>query len=95
VYVVTASAPGSDLAAAVAAAAAAAQVGNGQQDHAIWGRPENVKGPVPVYVVTPSAPGSDVVGAMGGALAAASEAFKNVDPAYSFKLLAAAVKAYE
>jgi hypothetical protein len=71
------------------------QVGSGAQDHAIWGRPEDVKGPVPAYVVTPSAPGSDVVGAMGGALAAASEAFKNVDPAYSTKLLAAAIKAYQ
>lgn len=72
-----------------------AQVGNGAQDHAIWGRPEDVKGPVPVYVVTPSAPGSDVVGAMGGALAAASEVFKIVDSVYSQKLLAAAIKAYQ
>jgi hypothetical protein len=32
---------------------------------------------------------------MGGALAAASEAMKEVDPAYSFNLLAATVKAYE
>jgi hypothetical protein len=32
---------------------------------------------------------------MGGALAAASEVFKNVDPVYSTKLLAAAIKAYQ
>eukprot|EP00879_Flechtneria_rotunda_P008972 GHRR01009394.1.p1 GENE.GHRR01009394.1~~GHRR01009394.1.p1 ORF type:complete len:572 (+),score=160.50 GHRR01009394.1:1204-2919(+) len=72
-----------------------AQVGNGAQDHSIWGRPEDVKGPVPVYVVTPSSPGSDVVGAMGAALAAASQAFATVDGAYSAKLLQAAIKAYK
>uniref|UniRef100_A0A383V7Y8 Endoglucanase n=1 Tax=Tetradesmus obliquus TaxID=3088 RepID=A0A383V7Y8_TETOB len=32
---------------------------------------------------------------MGGALAAASEVFENVDPVYSQKLLAAAIKAYQ
>lgn len=61
----------------------------------MWGRSEDVKGPVPVYVVTPEKPGSDAVGAMGAALAAASVAFKTVDPAYSEKLLAASVKAYK
>lgn len=71
------------------------QVGNGGQDHSIWGRPEDMAGPVPAYVVTPSAPGSDVVAAMGAALAAASEVFMKVDPAYSTQLLAAAVKAYK
>lgn len=70
------------------------QVGNGAQDHSVWGRPEDVKGPVPVYEVTPAAPGSDAVGAMGAALAAASVAFKKVDPQYSEKLLAASLKAY-
>lgn len=71
------------------------QVGNGAQDHGVWGRPEDVKGPVPVYVVTPEAPGSDVVGAMGATLAAASVAFKKVNPEYSEKLLAASIKAYK
>lgn len=70
------------------------QVGNGAQDHSVWGRPEDVKGPVPVYEVTPAAPGSDAVGAMGAALAAASVVFKKVDPQYSEKLLAASLKAY-
>lgn len=71
------------------------QVSNGAQDHGVWGRPEDVQGPVPVYGVTPEAPGSDVVGAMGAALAAASVAFKKVDPEYSEELLAASVKAYK
>lgn len=71
------------------------QVGNGNQDHANWDRPEDVKGPVPVYLVTPQAPGSDVVGAMAAALAAASAVFKTVDPKYSQQLLLAAQKGYE
>eukprot|EP00775_Hariotina_reticulata_P001323 gene1323-1667_t len=70
------------------------QVGNGAQDHAIWGRPEDVKGPVPVYTVTPDKPGSDAVGAMGAALAAASQVFKTVNPGYSQQLLQASIKAY-
>jgi hypothetical protein len=60
----------------------------------VWGRPEDVKGPVPVYTVTPAAPGSDVVGAMGATLAAASVAFRRVDAKYSAQLLAASLKAY-
>ncbi len=72
-----------------------AQVGNGAQDHAVWGRPEDVSGSVPVYTLTKDRPGSDVVGAMGAALAAASVAFKGVDRAYSDRLLDAAIKAYK
>lgn len=71
------------------------QVGNGAQDHGVWGRPEDVAGPVPVYVVTPENPGSDVVGAMGAALAAASVAFKKGNPKYSQELLEASIKAYK
>jgi hypothetical protein len=71
------------------------QVGNGAQDHGVWGRPEDVKGPVPVYVVTPDTPGSDVVGAMGATLAAASVVFKKVNPEYSQELMAASIKAYK
>jgi hypothetical protein len=71
------------------------QVNNGAADHAVWGRPEDVKLPVPVYSVTPSAPGSDCVGAMAAALASASEVFAKVDPEYSEKLLEAAIKAYK
>jgi hypothetical protein len=70
------------------------QVGNSAQDHGVWGRPEDVAGPVPVYTVTPDKPGSDVVGAMGAALAAASVAFKGANPPYSDQLLAASLKAY-
>jgi hypothetical protein len=72
-----------------------AQVGNGAQDHSIWGRPEDVKGPVPAYTVSPDRPGSDVVAAMGAALGAAAVAFKDTNPAYSARLLDASIKAYK
>lgn len=71
------------------------QVGNGNQDHAVWGRPEDVIGAVPAYAVTKDRPGSDAVGAMGAALAAAAVAFQGTDKAYSAKLVDAATKAYK
>lgn len=60
----------------------------------VWGRPEDKTAPNPVYTLTADRPGSDVVGAMAAALGAASVVFKDTNPAYSAKLLAAALKAY-
>jgi len=60
----------------------------------VWGRPEDIKNPVPVYTVNPGSPGSDVVGAMGATLGAASVAFKRADEEYSKQLLDAAIKAF-
>lgn len=71
------------------------QVGSGSQDHGIWGRPEDIKNPVPAYTVNPGSPGSDVVAAMGATLGAASVAFKRGNEEYSKELLSAAIKAYE
>jgi hypothetical protein len=61
----------------------------------VWGRPEDKTQPNPVYVLSKDRPGSDVVGAMAAALASASVIFKDADPAYSAKLLASALKAYD
>jgi len=71
------------------------QVGNGGQDHGVWGRPEDKTQPNPVYTLNKERPGSDVVGAMAAALGSASVVFKDKDPAYSAKLLAAALKAFD
>ncbi|KIZ05445.1 hypothetical protein MNEG_2515 [Monoraphidium neglectum] len=71
------------------------QVGSGYEDHSTWTRPEDKVPPTPVFVLTPDRPGSDVTAAMAGALGAASVAFADVDPAYSARLLAAALKAYQ
>jgi hypothetical protein len=33
------------------------QLGNGQEDHTFWRRPDEITSPFPVYLLTPSAPG--------------------------------------
>jgi hypothetical protein len=33
------------------------QLGNGQQDHTFWRRPDEIGAAFPVYLLTPSAPG--------------------------------------
>lgn len=33
------------------------QIGNGQEDHSFWRRPDEITQPFPVYVLTPGAPG--------------------------------------
>lgn len=51
------------------------QVGNMDQDHSFWGRPEDldkVGMPRPAYVINASLPGSDMAGAAAAALASAS-----------------------
>jgi hypothetical protein len=72
-----------------------AQVGNGQQDHTSWGRPEDWQGARPVYTIKQGQKGADVAGAMSAALAAAAVAFKPVDAAYSAKCLSGAKALYE
>ncbi|CAG2117030.1 unnamed protein product, partial [Medioppia subpectinata] len=72
------------------------QVGNGNEDHAVWGRPEDwPKSKVrPAYKVTTAHGGSDLLGETSAALAAASLAFKTSDPKYSAKLLTHAKSLY-
>jgi hypothetical protein len=52
------------------------QVGNGEQDHGYWGRPEDMHMGRPAYKVTPGSPGSDVTGNTAAALAVGSIVFK-------------------
>ncbi len=72
------------------------QVGNGDEDHNYWGRPEewpkNKKRPA--YKITESKPGSDLAGETAAALAAASIVFKPTDPEYSATLLKHATQLY-
>nr|AOV94256.1 cellulase [Antipaluria urichi] len=63
------------------------QVGNGDIDHAWWGRPEDMTMERPAYKLTESAPGSELAGETAAALAAASIVFKNVNVDYSDELL--------
>nr|CAB3479753.1 unnamed protein product [Digitaria exilis] len=71
------------------------QVGDPNQDHHCWERPEDMDTPRTVYAVTATRPGSDVAGETAAALAASSVAFRRADPAYSSRLLAAARRVFE
>jgi endoglucanase len=71
------------------------QVGDGQADHNLWRRAEDVTETRPVGVCTPSKPGSDVAGAIAGALAATAVAFKGRDPGYAARALEKAKMAYK
>ena len=52
------------------------KVGDGNLDHAVWGRPEEMTMARPAWKLTPSAPGSDLAGETAAAMAAGSIAFK-------------------
>ena len=54
------------------------QVGNGDADHAYWGRPEEMTMARPSLKLTSSKPGSDCAGETAAAMAAGAIAFKNV-----------------
>ncbi|GFG41055.1 hypothetical protein Cfor_04531 [Coptotermes formosanus] len=63
------------------------QVGEGEADHAYWGRPEDMTMARPAYKIDAARPGSDLAGETAAALAAASIVFKGVDSSYSANLL--------
>ena len=53
------------------------QVGDGDIDHAYWGRPEDMPNDMkrPAWKITPQKPGSDLAAETAAALAASSMAF--------------------
>ncbi|KAK9698537.1 hypothetical protein RND81_08G111200 [Saponaria officinalis] len=63
------------------------QVGEANQDHQCWERPEDMDTPRTVYKITPSSPGTEAAADASAALAAASIVFKKVDSNYSTRLL--------
>ncbi|KAK3120866.1 hypothetical protein QOZ80_8BG0642860 [Eleusine coracana subsp. coracana] len=71
------------------------QVADPARDHACWERPEDMDTPRTVYKVDRAHPGSDVAAETAAALAASAVAFRRADPAYSTKLVQAAVKIFE
>ncbi|XP_069943484.1 uncharacterized protein [Cherax quadricarinatus] len=70
------------------------QVGEGNADHAYWGRPEEMTMARPSYKIDSSAPGSDLAAETAAALAAASIVFKEVDSAYASQMLTVAEELY-
>jgi len=71
------------------------QVGDGDLDHAFWGRPEDMTMARPSFKVTTSKPGSDVTAGTASALASASMLFRGTDNAYADKLLTNAKQLFE
>ncbi|XP_024315721.1 endoglucanase 19 isoform X2 [Brachypodium distachyon] len=71
------------------------QVGDPGRDHACWERAEDMDTPRAVYRVDAARPGSDVAGETAAALAASSVAFRRADPAYSARLLRAAMDVFD
>lgn len=71
-----------------------AQVGNGDTDHAIWTRPEDMTISRPPYYLNSSKTGSDVAGGTAAALAAGALAFMGEDSSYSTSLLESAESLY-
>ncbi|CAI9117165.1 OLC1v1018511C1 [Oldenlandia corymbosa var. corymbosa] len=67
-------------------------VGDPNDDHRCWERPEDMDTLRAVYFVSPNNPGSDVAGETAAALAAASIVFRAADPRYSRVLLNTARK---
>ncbi|XP_037042777.1 endoglucanase E-4-like [Bradysia coprophila] len=73
------------------------QVGNGREDHAFWGRPEQWTGsnPRPALRATPALPATEVACETAAALAAASMVFRNNgETAYANTLLNHAIQLY-
>ncbi|ONK64537.1 uncharacterized protein A4U43_C07F27130 [Asparagus officinalis] len=71
------------------------QVADPNMDHRCWERPEDMDTPRNVYRLTSQSPGSDVAAETAAALAASSIVFTDSDPAYSAKLLQAAVNVFD
>jgi len=72
-----------------------AQVGNGVEDHASWGRPEDMTGTRPSYKIDCNRPGSDVAAETAASFASAAILFKGEDDDYSAKLLDHAKRMYK
>ncbi|KAL1569940.1 Esterase/lipase/thioesterase [Salvia divinorum] len=71
------------------------QVGEPNNDHRCWERPEDMDTARNVYKVTSQSPGSDVAAETAAALAAASIVFKDGDPFYSNMLLKTAMEVFD
>ncbi|XP_076092968.1 endoglucanase A-like [Mytilus galloprovincialis] len=71
------------------------QVGDGHQDHAYWGPPENMHMWRPALKLDAGHGGSDVAGGTVAALASAAVIWKQKDAGYSTRLLSAAKSLYE
>ncbi|WCJ36499.1 glycosyl hydrolase 9B1 [Euphorbia peplus] len=72
-----------------------AQVGDPNNDHNCWERPEDMDTLRTTYIVNQSHPGSEVSAEIAAALAASSIVFKTIDPAYSKILVERAASVFD
>ena len=54
------------------------QVGDPDEDHRYWGRPEDITRHRPAILLTPRSPGSDVIAETAAAMAAGAMVFENI-----------------
>nr|AAU20853.2 endogenous cellulase [Reticulitermes flavipes] len=71
------------------------QVGQGDVDHAYWGRPEDMTMSRPAYKIDTSKPGSDLAAETAAALAATAIAYKSADATYSNNLITHAKQLFD
>ncbi|GJZ76147.1 endoglucanase 16, partial [Tanacetum coccineum] len=71
------------------------QVGDPNEDHKCWMKPEGMKTPRTVLEINQNRPGTEVAAETAAALAASSIVFSNVDKPYSEQLLDAAKKLFQ
>ncbi|KAK9273901.1 hypothetical protein L1049_018713 [Liquidambar formosana] len=63
------------------------QVGDPVEDHHCWMRPENMQTPRTVLMIDENTPGTEIAAETAAAMAASSIIFRNLDHAYSRRLL--------
>jgi endoglucanase len=71
------------------------QVGDGNIDHAYWGRPEDMTMSRPAWSITTSRPGSDLAAETAAAFAAGYLVYRDSDSAYAYTLLDNARRLYD
>jgi len=71
------------------------QMGDGNEDHAFWGRPEEWSTKRPAFKISTSAPGSDLAGETAACFAVASMIYKDSDPAFAAECLRHATELYD
>lgn len=71
------------------------QVGSGDQDHAYWGRPEDMTMARPSQKIDAAHGGTELAGETAAALAAASIVFQDSDPGYAAEMLSHAEELYD
>ncbi|KAE8691387.1 Endoglucanase 16 [Hibiscus syriacus] len=63
------------------------QVGDRNEDHKCWVRPENMKAPRTVLQINETVPGTEITAETSAAMAASSIVFRSVDQPYACRLI--------